>query len=175
MLKQYSVEEILTTPSFAWLHHNYQARYIASLAFSPYSLKDHPPEGHAHPHHLTERLHYECLSANRLDEVARLMMAEFDFVGLSENLGVSLKGIAEAWNLPYPSRDYTENQNPNKTSYSSKVSDRVRRDFYRQNELDYELWNSVKKKLALRDCAAFPTSASVAPTIAAPLPEHANI
>jgi hypothetical protein len=174
VLKQYSVEEILTNSSFGWLHHNYQARYIASLAFSPYSLKDHPPEGHAHPHHLTERLHYECLSASRLDEVARLMMTEFDFVGLSENLGISLKGIAEAWNLPYPRRDYTENQNPNKTSYSSKVSDRVRREFYRQNELDYELWNSVKKKLALRDHAPSPTSAVAGTAMAIPLPVYAN-
>lgn len=151
VLKQYTVEEILTNPSFAWLHHNYQARHIASLAFSPYSLLDHPPEGHFHPYHLMERLFYECLSGNRLDEVARLMMAEFDFVGLAEHLQLSLKGIAEAWTLPYPRRDYTENQNPNKTDYPSLVSDGVRRKFYRQNELDYELWNSVRKKLVLRE------------------------
>ena len=151
VLRQYSVEEALTHPSFAWLHHNYQTRYIASLAFSPYSLLHHPPEGNAHPHHLMERMLYECVSGNRLDEVARMMMAEFDFVGLTEHLNLSLKGVAEAWNLPYPQRDYTENQNPKKVSYSSMVSESVRREFYRQNELDYELWNSVRKRLLLRD------------------------
>jgi hypothetical protein len=147
LVRQYSVEQVLTNPAFAWIHSNYQARYIATLAFSVYSLVDMPPEGHGHPHHLMERLYYELFSGSGLLEVCQTLLGQFDFIGLTEYTKLSLLGVAEAWRLPYPSREYKENTNPDRANYAEMVSETVRREFYRLNEVDYELYNLVKKRL----------------------------
>lgn len=147
LLRPLSVEQALTNPSFAWIHNNYQARYIASLAFSVFSLVDMQPEGHAHPHHVMERLHYELLSGDGLLDVCKTLMNQFDFIGLTEYTKLSLLGVAEAWQLPYPSQEYNENSNPNPEAYSSLVSDTVRKEFYRRNEVDYEIYNLAKSRL----------------------------
>ena len=94
-----------------------------------------------------ERLYYELFSGSGLLEVCQMLLGQFDFIGLTEYTKLSLMGVAEAWRLPYPSREYKENTNPERANYAEMVSEAVRKEFYRKNEVDYELYNLVKKRL----------------------------
>lgn len=156
-MKNQSVEDILQNPAFFWLHCNYQARYIATLAFSEYSLVSRFPEGHQHPYHVMERIIHEIFSGQNLYTIAVDLLDQFDFVGLTEHMALSLKGIAEAWKLPYPKAEYTDNVNPEKTDYRSLVSDKAYSEFCARNETDFRLYDFVKRKLIVHQ-PSFQTS-----------------
>jgi hypothetical protein len=148
VVKGRSIEDILCDPSLAWMHSNYQARHIATLAFSVYSLIEFPVEGHSHPYHTMERLFCELFSGDRLYSVAEDMLSQFDFVGLTEQMELSLECLADAWNLPAPNSNYNLNRNPKREDYKNLVSENAYSWFQSRNEADFKLYDLIKRQLA---------------------------